>query len=99
MAKKRNSAPAREPYSLNDDIHVQYEVDFQGDTIRPGDMLKFKNTRGTFRFRLLAHNIAHDVTWIDCMDNKTGEFRAFYIDKLKSVVRPKKSRAKKLKNG
>ncbi len=81
-------------YVFNDDIHVQYELEFKKDIIKPGNPIKIKNTRGVFKFRCIAHNIKLDVTWIDCMD-ENGQFRSFYIDQLKMLVKPKRSRRKK----
>lgn len=83
------------PYAVNPDISVQYELEFNKDTIKPGDKIKFKNTRGTFIFVRLAHNAKLDSTWIDCVDFNTKETRSFHVAKLKAVIRPKKSRRKK----
>lgn len=83
------------PYSMNENIHVYYEIEFLKDTIKPGDTIRFKNVRGEFVFIMMAHNSEKDVTWIDCRNKKTGEYRSFYMDRLKSLVRDKKSRRKK----
>ena len=83
------------PYSMNENIHVYYELEFLKDVIKPGDKITFKGVRGQFTFILMAHNSEKDVTWIDCRNPATGEYRAFYVDRLKSVVRAKKSRRKK----
>jgi hypothetical protein len=80
-------------WSGNDDISVQYELPFGNDIIRPGTPIKFKNVRGTFKFRCLAHNIQKDVTWIDCLD-KEGAWRAFYVGKLKGPVKKRSRRNK-----
>lgn len=84
------------PYNHDELICVNYELEFRKDVIKPGDKLKFKNKRGTFQFRFWVHNARLDKTWIDCTDITTGEFRAFWIADLKGVIRPKKSRAKKI---
>jgi hypothetical protein len=97
MARKRYSETVK-PYFHNENIHVFYELEFGKDVIKPGDPLKFKNTRGQFRFIKWVHNSDRDVTWIDCMDIKDGQFRSFYIQMLKGVVRPKRSRRKKVVN-
>lgn len=81
-------------YSLNNDIHVQYELQFKKDLVKPGNPIKIENERGVFKFRCIAHNIKLDVTWIDCMDSE-GQFRSFPIDQFKLLVKPKRSRAKK----
>jgi hypothetical protein len=65
------------------------------DVIKPGDQIKFKNIKSLYTFIHMAHNEKLDVTWIDCRDSATGEYRSFYVDRLKTVVRAKKSRRKK----
>lgn len=84
-----------EPYNVNEDITVQFELPFKNDTIKPGDKIKFKGERGIFTFQRLAHNQKLDSTWIDCTEDNTRQFRSFRVDKLKLVIRPKKSRRKK----
>lgn len=93
MARKREPL---KPFWYHDYVHVYYELDFNKDTIRPGDKIKFKNVRGTFIFIKWVHNSQKDVTWIDCRNPNTHEERSFYIENLKGVVRPKRSRRKKL---
>jgi hypothetical protein len=83
------------PYSMNENIHVYYELEYLKDVMKPGDRIKFKNTRGEFLFILMAHNSEKDVTWIDCRNPTTGEYRSFYVEKLSGLVRAKKSRRKK----
>ena len=95
MPKKNRGNQEYIPYKNNENIHVYYELDFLKDTIKPGDRLTFKGIKGEFVFILMAHNSEKDVTWIDCSNPATGEYRAFYVDRLKSVVRAKKSRRKK----
>lgn len=82
-------------YTNCDYISVVYELEFGKDVIKPGDMIKIKNMRGTYRFRCVAHNIPMDVTWIDCMDMENGAWCSFRIEKIKCLVKPKKSRRKK----
>lgn len=83
-------------YGFNDDICVKYELEFRGDLIKPGNLIKIKNDRATYKFRCLAHNIKLDSTWIDCMDTSNGAWRSFRIDKIKCLVKPKRSRRKKV---
>lgn len=83
------------PYWMHDHVHVYYELEFGKDIIKPGDKIKIKNVRGDFTFHKWVHNSKLDKTWIDCMDNKTGEFRSFILHDLKGLVKPKKSRRKK----
>lgn len=94
--RKNKTEYDKEPYNTNDDISVFYEIKYGKDVIKPGDIIKIKDARGTFRFIQLAHNIQKDVTWIDCMNNITGEYRSFYIDRLKGLIRAKKSIRKKM---
>lgn len=92
MNTKKAGVPV-EPYSMNPDIVVYYELEFKGDTIVPKTPLKFKNKRDIFRFRLLAHNIRLDTTWIDCYG--PDGFNSFYVKELRSIVKPKKPRQRK----
>lgn len=98
MANKKKLANStdRPAYAVNPDISVFYELKFGKDIIKPGDALKFKDVRGSFKFIQLAHNAKLDVTWIDCFSIETGEYRAFYVEKLKGVVHAKKSIRKKM---
>jgi hypothetical protein len=98
MSRKKTtqSDDQRTHYGVNPDISVFYELKFGNKTIEPGDALKFKEVRGTFKFIRLAHNIKKDVTWIDCYSPTTGEYRSFYVDRLKAVVSAKKSIRKKM---
>lgn len=81
-------------YTYNDDIHVQYELNFGKDIIKPGNRIKIKNQRGVFIFRCVAHNVKLDVTWIDCL-GPNHQWHSFPITKLKNLVKPKRSRRKK----
>jgi hypothetical protein len=81
-------------YVLMDQIAVQYELQFGKDVIKPGDKIRIKNDRVTYTFRCMAHNISLDTTWIDCI-GPDGDWRSFRVSKLKSLVKPKRSRAKK----
>lgn len=76
-------------------VSVLFEIECGKDIIKPGTLIKFKNQRGTFKFRCLAHNTRTDATWIDCIDVATSQYRAFDADKLKGIVKPKKSRRRK----
>ena len=84
------------PFGHNPKISVYYELEFGKDVIKPGDKIRFKNLRGIYIFHKWVHNSELDITWIDCMDTKTAEFKSFYIEKLKGVHRAKKSIRKKL---
>lgn len=93
--KKKTPIVDMGPYGFNDDIHIQYEIEWKKDIIKPGTLIKFKNDRGRYKFRCLAHNIKLDVTWVDCIDTKTLEWRSFYVDRLIGVIKPKRSRRHK----
>jgi hypothetical protein len=95
VSRKKNTNIEYIPYSMNPNIHVYFELQFLKDVIKPGDKIRFKNVRGEFIFLHMAHNSEKDVTWIDCRSPATGEYRSFYVDRLKGVVRDKKSRRKK----
>jgi hypothetical protein len=81
-------------YPLNESIHVQYELEFGKDIIKPGNKIRIKNDRNIYQFRCLAHNISLDKTWIDCI-SADGGWRSFPVSKLKCLVKPKRSRRKK----
>ena len=82
------------PFNHNYNIILFYEWDLGKDTIVPGDKILFKNTRGKFTFIKAVENRDLGVTWIDCLEDKTHMFRSFYVDKLKSKVKPRKFRNK-----
>lgn len=85
----------RTAYIDHPDIVVQYELEFKKDIIKPGNKIKIKNKRSTFRFRCLAHNTKLDSTWIDCMDMDTGEWRSFRVEQIRNLVKPKRSYRKR----
>lgn len=82
-------------YLANDKIDVQYELAFGKDTITPGTQIRFKNDRGYYKFRCLAHHTELDSTWIDAVNVMTGAMHSFHIARLKCIVKPKRSRRKK----
>ncbi len=82
-------------YPINEDIHVQYELSFGQDIIKPGNKIRIKNDRTIYQFRCLVHNSKLDTTWIDCI-SADGGWRSFRIEKLKCLVKPKKSRKRKV---
>jgi len=95
--KKMKESKKEIPLYANTDIHVFYELPFgKKDVIVPGTILKIKNTQGTFRYMRHAHNVALDKTWVDTVNTKTFAFHSFYIGRIRSIVKPKKSRAKKV---
>lgn len=82
-------------YIFNDDIDVQYELHFEKDVIKPGNPIRIKNQRGIYKFRCLAHNIKLDETWFDCIGPE-GSWHSFPVSKLKCLVKPKRSRRRKV---
>lgn len=93
MAKRK--IDLTEPYAFNPSIYVSYELPFGQDLMKPGDIIKIKNQRHSFKFIKVCHNAEKDVTWVDVMSTKDGQFRSFYVEKIKLIVRPKRSRRKK----
>ena len=83
------------PYAQYEHISHQTEIPFGNGIIKQGDLIKFKQIRGIFKFKYLVHNKALDRTWIDCTDSLTGEYRSFYIHLLKGPVHVKRSFRKK----
>jgi hypothetical protein len=83
-------------YATHPNIQVEYMYVDGKDLVEPGDDIKFKWERGTFKFRCLAHNILLDVRWIDCIDKESGEWRSFRVEKFKGKVKPRRRR--KVKN-
>jgi len=94
MARKKK-VEITQPYEYNPSIYVAYELEFGRDTMKPGDIIRIKNQRGTYKFFKVVHNAEKDVTWVDVMSTKDGQFRSFYVDRIKLIVRPKRSRRKK----
>lgn len=95
MVKRKANRSQLPPYWLNPDISVFYELSFNKDVLVPGTRFKIKNARGTFVFHKLVHNSRLDKTWVDCMDDATGEYKSFYVDRIKSIVKLKRSRKDK----
>jgi hypothetical protein len=86
---KRAKKLTTQPYHLVPGITVHYE---HGD-IKPGDTFKVSGVRGSFVFHKRVVNSIKSVEWVDCMDTKTGEFRSFYIDRVR--VKPQKRQRRK----
>ena len=83
------------PYFHNDKIVCYYELPFKKDIIKPGEKIRFKGERGTFKFHRLVHHMEKNIQWVDCMEVGAGTFRSLPIENLKGILRPKKSRRKK----
>lgn len=95
MIKRKNVKPKIKPYFHNENITVSYEYQFKNHLMKPGDLFKARYQRGSFKFIKVVNNAEKNVTWIDCLDGKSGEFRSFYTDNIKSVVLPPKPRKKR----
>lgn len=95
MVKRKTKTTELTPYWYNPHISVFYELEFNKKMVVPGTRLKLKGTRGVFIFHKLVHHSKLDKTWIDCMDDSTGEYKSFYVDKIKAIVQPKRSRKDK----
>jgi len=91
---KRKSTSEYAPYSFNSNISVFYELKHGSDEITVGTPIRFKYQRGIYKFIKMVHNAEKESTWIDCTDTANGTFRSFYVDDLKGVVKPKKTRKK-----
>ncbi|WXW92589.1 oxidoreductase [Streptomyces phage Enygma] len=78
-----------------DHIVPAFEFELDGEVILPKALIKFKNTRGTYKFRCVATNTKTGKTWIDCINAETGEWKSFYVERLKGLVKPKRSRRRR----
>ncbi len=94
VKRRKAKQPKETPPYLNEHIHVEYELPFARDVIKTGDIVRIKSDRGRYRFVRVATNRKKGVTWIDCHDVVSGDFRSFYVEKIKLVER-KKSRRRK----
>ena len=81
-----------EPY-VNPNWEISYEYQHGRDLIKPGMKIKIKSEHGEFVFQRIVHHKEKDVMWIDCY-SRSG-YRAFYIDRLKCLVKPKRKYVKK----
>lgn len=91
--KSRKIDPGR--HGFNPDIVVFWELEFDKNIMVPGTKFKIKNDRATYVFDCFAHNTKLDISWVDARSLDTGEFKSFRLEKIKGIVLPKKSRAKK----
>lgn len=88
--EKNPDAWWQQAYSGIPHIIASYEFELDGDAILPKSLIKFKNTRGSFKFRCVATNTRTGKTWIDCINADTGEWKSFYVEKLKGLVKPRR---------
>jgi hypothetical protein len=97
-AKKKKPPIEYVPYRNNPHVYVYYELEFGKDVIKPGDKIKIKFDRDTYTFLRLAHHSKHDTTWVDCISLKKGSWHSFRVEDVQRVIRPKRSRRKKIGN-
>lgn len=97
LTKRSKFTITEDPYPTADGkVVVYYEFPLGKEVVVPGDKIRIKNQRGFFIFKRLAHHLEKNVQWVDCYEEIGGKYRAFYVDRVKSVYRPKKSRVKKI---
>lgn len=97
--KSRKKTPVEYvPYRNNPNVYVYYELNFKNDVIKPKDRIKIKFDRDTYIFLRLAHHVKNDTTWVDCISEKKGSWHSFHVDSIQRVIRPKRSRRKKIGN-
>lgn len=89
---KRIRVKTKEPYHHNPNIKVEYEMDFNGETILPNTKLRFSGSKAPYYFRYKVTNSDLNKTWIDCMNIKTGAFHSYDIKLLQNIVKDKKKK-------
>ena len=99
MNKRKPSKVKIKPYFHNESIVVWYEMQHNKDTILPNELIAFKNTRGKFRFIKFVQNNETGLSWIDCIDDKTLNYRSFYADRLRGKIKPRQPRRRKVVSG
>lgn len=78
---------------VNPNWDISYEYQLGKDILKPGMKIKIKKEHGEFIFQRVVHHKEKDVMWVDCY-SKSG-YRAFYVDRVKCVVKPKRKYVKK----
>ena len=95
MVKRKIVKRTYLPYGGNPNIIINYELPFGKDIIKPGDKIKFKNDRDTYIFQRACSHLVTGNDWIDCLSINKKSFQSMRMEKLKRVIRPKRSRAKR----
>ena len=98
MATRKRPPLEYVPYQNNPNVYVSYELPFGKDIIKPGDKIKVKFDRDIYTFLRLAHHIKNDNTWVDCISVKKGSWHSIRVENIQRVLRPKRSRRKKIGN-
>ena len=96
MQKKNQGTSEKRHYHLIQSISTFDEMKFGKEVISVGDIIRIKNEKGNFKFTRLVHNSFKDVTWIDCYEANSGVYRAFYVDRLKGLIKSKKTAREKI---
>lgn len=88
--RQRHSTPYGDPPEGTEWL---FEATLNNRKVTTGTRLKFRGERGEFRFiKYVKREQSPD--WIDVFD-KNGQFRAFYVDRLKTVKnKSKRERAR-----
>lgn len=96
--RKERKGPPKEyiPYADNPQVYVRYELQFGKDLMVPGTKFKKKYDRDIYRFLHLAHHIPNDNTWVDAYSISRGSRHSIAITDIQKIVKPKKSRVKKV---
>jgi hypothetical protein len=94
--KRKRPATVSDQLYVGDNKVVAFEFPFGKDVIRTGDKIKIRNQRGTYRFYKIVHHTELDVTWVDVMNVDTGQWHSFYIDRVKTLIKPKRSYRKRV---
>jgi hypothetical protein len=97
-SKKRDSSTPTEHLYAGGDKVCSFEFPLGRELVKAGDRIKIRNERGWFRFYKVVHNVSLGVTWVDVTCATTGEWRSFYLERVKMVDRPKRSYRKRVIN-
>lgn len=93
MIKRTKYKGSVERWALDENKHVSYEFEFQGQLVTAGMQLKLKNDHATYNFLCLVHDVRLDRTWLE-LSGPTG-FYSKRIDRVSRIVGIKRSYAKK----
>lgn len=91
---RRKTVKSLEPYWHNENISLVYELKWKTGVIVPGDLIKIKGDRNTYRFTRLVVNHKTGKEWIDVLNVTLGGWASFYLNRISGPV-VKKSRQKK----
>jgi hypothetical protein len=95
--------PRKVVYAAPTEPPVRFDREYKatlpsGREIISGEIIKITGEYGaTFKFESLTTNTKTGVSWIDCKEihkGQVGQFRAFYIDRVKKQPVRRKKRKK-----